>query len=482
MLMKPKTYLAGCCGMILAVVLASAQLAYGRTAINCHVGSYRLANGSFVDISPTDPDTDLRWRLFDGETGALHRRPNGEWISTYGWTNHKDGRIVRFSSCALGKIDFNGFAGKRIPFDITNVTFKSHGTALAGRLVMPLGKEKVPVVVLIHGSEQDSALTTYYLQRMLPAVGIGVFVYDKRGTGGSGGRYTQVFSLLADDAVQALREARRLAGHRLGRIGLQGGSEGGWVAPLAALRTHVDFVIVAYGLAVNIIDEDQESVELQLRDRGFSATDISEALAVAGAAENLAASGFAHGYRTFDMLRSRYKHAPWYKYVRGDYTWLLLPRSDAELRALGKTLNAWRIPFYYNPMPVLMADQAPQLWIVGGQDFEAPAAVTSQRIKQLISMGKPLTLAYYPNASHQIVLFDTKPDGTRVYTRYAPGYFAMMRDYILNGQLSSAYGNAAITHPMINAGSGHSVPRSKEHRVLKFQAHPQAQSITRRMQ
>jgi uncharacterized protein len=49
---------------------------------------------------------------------------------------------------------------------------------------------------------------------MFPAQGIGAFVYDKRGTGISGGTYTQDFSVLADDAVVAMKDAKRLAGTR----------------------------------------------------------------------------------------------------------------------------------------------------------------------------------------------------------------------------------------------------------------------------
>ena len=48
----------------------------------------------------------------------------------------------------------------------------------------------------------------YSLQRQLPAEGIGVFVYDKRGTGKSGGVYTQNYLLLADDAIAAMNEAK----------------------------------------------------------------------------------------------------------------------------------------------------------------------------------------------------------------------------------------------------------------------------------
>jgi hypothetical protein len=37
-----------------------------------------------------------------------------------------------------------------------------------------------------------------------------------------------------------MREAKRIAGARASRIGYQGGSQGGWVAPLAATRAPVE--------------------------------------------------------------------------------------------------------------------------------------------------------------------------------------------------------------------------------------------------
>jgi hypothetical protein len=49
----------------------------------------------------------------------------------------------------------------------------------------------------------------------LPAEKVGVFVYDKRGTGGSDGKYTQDFDTLADDAVAAMRGSEANCGHTL---------------------------------------------------------------------------------------------------------------------------------------------------------------------------------------------------------------------------------------------------------------------------
>jgi alpha/beta superfamily hydrolase len=177
----------------------------------------------------------------------------------------------------------------------------------------------------VHGAEHTSARDTYALQRLLPSVGIGAFVYDKRGTGASAGKYTQDFDVLADDAAAAMREARRISGRRAGRRGYQGGSQGGWVAPLAAMRMPVDFVIVSFGLAVSVIDEDQQEVALEMRLKGHNAAEIAKALEVADAAEAVIESAFTEGFERFDMVRAKYRSEPWYKDVHGNYTYLLLP-------------------------------------------------------------------------------------------------------------------------------------------------------------
>jgi len=211
--------------LVVAVVAAFLPI-FARAADtlgDCRIGAYRLTDGSVVDIGTSDEDA-LRWRRFDGTTGKLHKTTDESWSSTLGFTDKADGKKVTFSDCAKGDISFNGINGHRTAFDVIETTFEGDGVTLAGRLVLPKSGGRTPIVVLIHGSETDSARDFYPLQRLLPAEGVGAFVFDKRGTGGSGGKYSQDFSLLADDAVAAMREARRLAGARAGRIGYFGTS------------------------------------------------------------------------------------------------------------------------------------------------------------------------------------------------------------------------------------------------------------------
>lgn len=431
--------------LALAVSTAPATAAPESPSGACQVGIYQLADGSKLDIGMSDGNT-LRWREEDGTAGLL--TPDGKqgWTSTLGWTERPDGKRVSFD-CAKDTVSFAGVSGKRIPLQVTDVTFQGAGVPLAGRLVMPEGATRVPIVVLVHGSEDFSALDYYSLQRQFPAAGIGVFVYDKRGTGKSGGSYTQNFLLLADDAIAAVDEAKHLAGTRAGRIGYQGGSEGGWIAPLAAKMAPVDFVIVGFGLAVSPLDEDREAVVYDMQAQGYGPDVMDKAMQVADASAAILLSDFRTGYDRLDALKAQYSKEPWFKYVHGDVTWALLAWPTADLKQKGPLLFAGA-PLQYDPMPVLRNLDTPQLWILGAEDADAPSAETSKRLLDLQKSGRPITLAVFPHAEHGIYEYETTADGKRLDTRNPQGYFTMMRDFILNGRIGDQpYGSSTIYRP-----------------------------------
>jgi pimeloyl-ACP methyl ester carboxylesterase len=411
---------------------------------DCRIGTYHLQDGADVDIGATE-GPHLRWRRPDGTTGVLTKESDGSWTSTLGWTQRPDGKRVSFSDCASGEINFDGVKGKRIAFDVTETKFQGAGVTLAGRLVMPKGSSRVPIVVLIHGSEHDSARDFYALQRLFPAEGIGAFVYDKRGTGASTGRYTQDYLLLADDAIAAVHEAKRLAGSRAGRIGYQAGSQGGWVAPLAAKIEPVDFVIVGFGLAVSPLDEDREAIALDITRHGYGADVMAKAMEVADATAAILLSDFREGYDQLEAVRRKYENEPWFKYVHGDITFALLEMSQAQLRERGPELLP-HVPMQYDPMPVLRNLDVPQLWILAADDTDAPSAETARRLRALAAEGKPIVTAVFPHTDHGIYEYETKADGTRVSTRNPDGYFAMMRDFIRTGRIAKSYGTSMIFH------------------------------------
>ena len=427
--------------MVTVPALAASQARTG----DCPIGIYQLHDGSKLDVGASKGNH-LRWSKEDGTTGLLTKGGNGVWTSTLGWTGRPDGKRVSFD-CDNGTINFAGVPGKQIPLEVTNVMFQGAGVQLEGQLVMPQGTGRVPIVILVHGSERDSALKFYSLQRQLPADGIGVFVYDKRGTGKSGGVYTQNYLLLADDAIAAMNEAKRLAGARAGRIGYQGGSQAGWVAPLAARIAPVDFVIVGYGLAVSPLDEVREATAFDLTSRGYGPDVLEKAMHIADAVSAVIVSDFRSGYDQLDAVKTKYGKEPWFKYVRGDIAFYLLETPEAKLREEGPVLLAG-VPATYDPMPVLRNLDTPQLWILAADDHDAPSAETERRLSALQSEGKPITVAVFPNTEHGIYEFETKTSGSRVNTRNPEGYFAMMRDFILHRQLDTRrYGTSTIYRP-----------------------------------
>lgn len=411
-------------------------------ADDCHVGLYRLDRGGFIDIAPTGQST-LRWRRPDGTTGELTRGANGIWSSTLGWTGKDDGRRVSFPDCSAAGIRFDGVAGRRVALQTQDVKFESGGAALAGRLVMPEGNARVPLVVLVHGSEQISALGFYSLQRLLPSAGIGVFVYDKRGAGASAGTFTHDYHVLAADAAEAVRTARKLAGKRATRVGFQGSSQGGWVAPLAATMTPVDFVVVGYGLAVSPLEEDEEAVTLDMTRHGFGEPEIRKALEIAHAAQAIVLNGFQSGYEELDAVRTRYAGEPWAKFVRGNVTQVLLSQPRKVMREQGPVLFAGILP-HYDPMPVLRQLGTPQLWILAADDIDAPIAETLRRLTALAKEGRPITTVVYPRTEHGMFEFQLDAAGERQSTRQPETYLPLMSDFIRRGAIRARYGDSTI--------------------------------------
>jgi pimeloyl-ACP methyl ester carboxylesterase len=423
--------------MMLLALPALVQEAHAQDS--CLVGAWRLASGKTLDISPGAEG--LRWRMFDGTTGKLFGM-SSIWHSMRGWTGDLDGHRIDGVGCAEGRIAFDGAEARRVRLDISDTAFDSATSEgerirLAGRLVLPEGEGPFPVVVLVQGSEAASAVGSNGLQRLLPAEGVGVFVYDKRGTGLSSGRYTQDFDLLAADATAALAEARRLAGDRVNRAGYFGMSMGGWVAPLAASRSNADFVIVASGLAISPLEQNRAQIVYEMEEIGHGEAEIAMAMEIAEAGERILLSGFTRGFTEFDEVRARYRSEPWYGDVRGNYLYLMMPLTGDRLKARENSFKLGT-PWLYDPMTVLSASTAPQLWLLAEEDIKTPSAETARRIESLRARGLPFTAVMFPNAGHAILEYETRSDGVRIDTRNPDGYLSWIRDFALGGALPPA--------------------------------------------
>ena len=435
-------------GAAVSLVGTTAGAASASPAPSCHVGLYAFDDGSTIDVAPSSDDL-LRWRRPDGTSGAFALAGAQAGASRLGWTSRPDGHVVQAPDC--DRLRFDGATGRRVPLVAREIRFGSDGVELVGRLVLPPGEARVPVVVLLQGSEHDSALTFDALQRRLPGQGVGAFVFDKRGTGASGGHYTQDFEQLARDAVAALAAARRLGGERIARIGFEGPSQGGWVAPIAATRCDVDFVTVVFGLAVSVIEEDRSAVAKNMADRHHSAADTAKAMSLVDAADALALNPTLETYDRFAAVRDPLRGEPWLKDVRGDFAWAILPVKRDEVLALARQID-WHTPFLFDPLATIAAVEPPQLWVLAEDDVDAPSAETARRLAQLRMAGRPIATALWPRTEHGMFEYEAGAGGERTSLRQPEGYLALLVDFARGGPLKPAYGNSSLSLPRPQAG------------------------------
>jgi hypothetical protein len=431
--------------VLLGLVAVGAGAYFARRApqpdarLACHYGAYDLGNGRIAAVTPSAGAKTFRLTFMSGDVWRLDPATQDDvpakFTATQGWTRRPvPGVSVAFAPCADGTLTIAGGAaagtGKRKSFAITETTFESHGLKLAGRLVMPQAGGSVPVAVTVHGSERTSALLYNRNQHLFPAKGIGVFVYDKRGTGKSEGRYSQDFHLLSDDAAAALKHARKLAGARASEVGFEGGSQAGWIEPLAAGKAGADFVAVGYGLAESPLAEDREEVFDDLRTAGYGEDAVAKAREITDATGRVVASGYKDGFEQLDAVRAKFEKEPWYAKVKGEFSGDFLRTPNWVLRLIGPWFDegtSWE----YDPLPALRAFEKPHLWVLAGRDSSAPSANTMRILRETQATRTNLDVVMFPTADHGILEFEEE-NGERVSTRVAEGYLQLLVDWILS--------------------------------------------------
>ena len=409
---------------------------------SCHVGVYKLGDGRLIDVAPLQGG-DLRWRTLEGRVGRLKPDAAGAWTSTLGWTDEADGVSVAFGACEDRRIRFDGSEGRAVDLVVRDTVFRSGRETLRGRLVLPRGEGRVPVVVIGHGSEKDSAVDYAFRQRLFPASGVGAFVFDKRGTGRSTGVYTQDFEVLAGDAVAAMAEARRLAGARAGRVGFEGGSQAGWILPLAATKTRADFVIVGYGVAASPLAEDRTETFQNLVAKGWGPDVLAKAREVTDATGGVMAARFKGGYERLQAVVEKYRGEPWFKDLEGEFTGKMVQYPEAVLREMGPKIDVGTT-WDHDALGVLRRLETPLLWVLAADDTGGAGQETREALLALAAEGRPVTIASFPGTEHGILEYRTGPKGERVETRYADGFFRMEMDFARTGRLSGSYGRAEV--------------------------------------
>jgi uncharacterized protein len=413
-------------------------------------GAYTLPAGELVVISPFDGAQ--RFFMQNGRTGSLVMVGDGTYVGNEpgqgdGETSHtlqtsKTGMILNWGS--------EDHLLTQIPMKETDYPFPSGKLNMAGRLVAPANGDYIGLVILVHGSESYSALDNNYFPYFLAANGLATFVFDKRGTGRSDGEYTQDFSLLASDVVAAIDFVGSIPQLASVPIMLAGFSQGGWVAPLAAAQSNeVDAILIGYGPAVSLFEEDRWGYVYWLEQEGYTAEDIAKADQLHAMFTDMRTRGRPDRWDEIKPLINEYRDEKWYR--EG------LKGTDSSLPALTHnpvplTLMYWWTSIFglesfvdYDPIPVLQKLDIPSYWLFAGEDASQPTEASVVNLEKLASAGKPIGYKIYPDTSHGIVVFEQGEGRQRNFLAYHPDYYSDLINWLKEQAVSHQEVSAATT-------------------------------------
>ncbi len=316
------------------------------------------------------------------------------------------------------------------PYVIEKVSFSSVNSniQLAGELTIPYGKGSYPAVILITGSgKQDRDETVLghkpflvisdYLTRM----GFAVLRYDDRCVGKSTGNYeTADLRDFADDAAGAYLWLEKQPHFDVGKIGYLGHSEGGYIAPLAALSNDSSFMVILAGsakpLLPNVMITQSQDIA---RAQGLSTTVINDY------------------ERQYLKLTSILKQATSVDEARRNLThWLNAEgASNSEIKAtLDMFANRWGIYFAkHDPKPVLTAFSRSVFALFGKKDVQVSARENASFMDQVLSAPES-KVCVLDNMNH---LFQNSTTGSideyhKITTTIEPEVLALISNWLKN--------------------------------------------------
>jgi pimeloyl-ACP methyl ester carboxylesterase len=294
---------------------------------------------------------------------------------------------------------------------------------LAVTLDLPDGRGPHPVLVLLHaaGAGERDFPSYRHLAQVLPARGIGVLRYDRRGSGRSTGDFTRAsFPDLASDAQAVIAWARGIPSVDRRRIGVWGMSQGGWIAPIVASRDPaIAAVVIVSGAGTTPADQMIFTARTALREAGYPDAVIDRAVDLRRSVD-----AFYAGTKTRDevaALLSAARAEPWFPLTS------LQPELPADPRA-----SQWYYQYSFDPVESIEKVRAPVLLLFGERDpwipvddalrtwkTRAKTDVTVRRIPDVNHF-----LAQTTDPAHDSDPAPASPEYTRVVTEWLAATFA----------------------------------------------------------
>ncbi|WP_431880274.1 alpha/beta hydrolase family protein [Micromonospora marina] len=275
-------------------------------------------------------------------------------------------------------------------------SFEDDGNKLVGDFVRPPWPGPYPAVVFVEGSGPGGRDQGSW-QTRLAAAGFASLAYDKPGSGASTGDWTrQTMADRAAETMAAVRAVRSREDVLSGAVALIGGSQGGWVAHLAASADDtIAAVVTVSGPGVSVRVQEEYRLRHQLAAEGFSGADIRQALVLLRDQIQRVQSG--DDSARVHAEQAHWHHAPWYPALAGT-----TPESIAFIAGIAD----------YDPATALAALHCPLLAIFGADDLLVPVEASVRAISS--------TLDEVGHADHTTVVFPGADHSIRVYTGEGP--------------------------------------------------------------
>jgi pimeloyl-ACP methyl ester carboxylesterase len=275
--------------------------------------------------------------------------------------------------------------------------------SLAGSLFLP--PVKATATMLMHPgsgpSDRDNDVYFPPIREHLLEAGVAVCSFDKRGVGGSTGRWQDAGIIAQADDLLACA-ATLLSDPGVPRpLGLFGHSQGGWVVVEAAGRNPpIAFVVASSGPGVTPAEQERYSHRTYLANNGVTESEMHEALELFDKLVEALQRG-----STYEDVRSEIEPEQLPDVYRGRNL-VLLP-DDEEL--WGFLLRM----FDYDPRAALERIRVPVLALFGADDPLVPVTASVTVYREAVQP-ELLSVAVFPGADHRM---QTR-DSSRLTGRY----------------------------------------------------------------
>jgi uncharacterized protein len=271
------------------------------------------------------------------------------------------------------------------------LTVESEGVSLAGSLWLP--SDRPAATILMHPgsgpSNRDNDVYFPPIREHLLASGFAVSSFDKRGVGGSTGRWQEAGIPEQAEDVRAAVDVLLADDDLDGSVGVFGHSQGGWVVVEAAGRgAPFAFVVSNSGPGVTPAEQERYATRTYLTRNGLTSAEIEKEL--------------EHFDLLADMMRAgaSLKDIPGWTEGAGIPTGFL----DVELPLFPDNVELWDFMaaiLDYDPRPALERIDVPVLALFGGDDTIVPVddsvAVYREAVRREL-----LTVVVFEGGNHRI--------------------------------------------------------------------------------